>query len=135
MLNTPKPTAWIRIATLESLPVDRAQGITINNQSLVLIRCEGDKAQVLQGICSHMWYPLANSPVEGCVLTCALHQSSFDVPTGAVENWAQFPPPIGAALEQIKKSKALRIYPTKVENGEVYVEWATSDPDSVRVRM
>lgn len=132
--QTPTTTVWVRVCALNEIPTDKAKGITVNGQVLVITRC-GNEPRILQGTCSHMWYPLANSKVEDCTLTCSLHRSRFDTKDGSVQAWVTFPPVIGAALAAIRQSKALRNYPTKVENGDVYLQWASANVESVRVRF
>lgn len=98
------------------------------------MRC-ADSASVLQGFCSHMLYPLANSKVENCILTCSLHSSSFRVEDGSVNQWSTYPPLSGKTLALINQQKSLRKFETKVTDGEVYILWPTDDPDSVRVKF
>src|SRR5260370_23024087 len=82
---------WVRLCSLSEVPSDNAKGLNINGQALVIARC-GDGASVLQGFCTHMLYPLANSKVDDCVLTCGLHLSSFRIADGSVNDWSTYPP-------------------------------------------
>jgi nitrite reductase/ring-hydroxylating ferredoxin subunit len=125
---------WIRICGIEDLPTDKASELTIGSQRLTIARCEGN-AYIFQGYCSHMLFPLSGSKVENCVMTCALHHSTFNVQDGSVIEWSSFPPLIGSALAAIRQRKALRTYETKVEENVVYILWATSEPDSVTVKV
>jgi 3-phenylpropionate/trans-cinnamate dioxygenase ferredoxin component len=130
MSDTPK--SWVKVCSLDDLPADHATAFNVGGLSIVAVRC-GDSAYLLQGSCSHMYFPLHHSKVEGCVLTCGLHRSTFDVRDGSVIEWSTFPPLFGAALAAIRSSKALRAYSAKVEDGQVFMEWSTADPSSIKV--
>ncbi len=125
---------WVRICAVDKVVADKATGFTINGQRLVLTRC-GNDVQVLQGFCSHMVFPLANSKVSDCVLTCGLHRSKFDINDGSVVEWSTFPPVVGAALAAIRKRQALRTYATRISEGDVYIEWTAENADAVRVTI
>jgi nitrite reductase/ring-hydroxylating ferredoxin subunit len=124
--------SWVKVCSLAELSPDRASAFTVGGLSIVAVRC-GDSAYLVQGSCSHMYFPLHHSKVDNCVLTCSLHRSKFDVRDGSVIEWSTFPPLVGAALAAIRSSKALRTYAVKVENGDVFIEWATSDPSAIKV--
>jgi nitrite reductase/ring-hydroxylating ferredoxin subunit len=131
---TDQTMLWVRVCGLDDLPESKAKGFTINGQMLAIARCEGE-AFVVQGTCSHMFFPLGGSKIEDCTLVCGLHRSKFDVRDGSVQDWSTFPPVIGAALAAIKESKGLRTYATKIEDGSVYVQWMGTDLDTIRVKF
>ncbi len=126
--------AWVRLCALDHVPTDKTIDLNINGQRLILTRC-GDEAHVFQGFCSHMLFPLGGSRIEGCVMTCNLHRSRFDVRDGSVVEWSTYPPLVGKALAAIRERKALRQYETRVTNGDVFVLWPTTSPETVRVRV
>jgi nitrite reductase/ring-hydroxylating ferredoxin subunit len=125
---------WVRLCALADIPSDHAKALNVNGQALIITRCN-DGASVLQGFCTHMLYPLANSKVENCVLTCSLHLSSFRTEDGSVNEWSTYPPVSGKVLALINQNKALRTFETRVTDGDVYLLWPTDDPTSVRVRI
>lgn len=125
---------WVRVCALNELPTDKATGLTINGQRLVLTRC-GDEAQALQGYCSHMLFPLAGGKVQDCVLTCGLHHSTFNVSDGSVMAWSTYPPLMGAALAAVRQRKNLQTYQTRVTDGDVYILWSGGDNTEVRVKF
>lgn len=53
-------------------------------------------------------------------MRCPLHHARFDIATGAVVSWADFPPGI-QLLNAVRGEKALRTYPVSVRNGHVEV--------------
>lgn len=125
---------WVRVCPFDKLPVGQAIDLNINGQRLIIARC-GDTASIMQGYCTHMLFPLSGSKIENCVLTCALHESSFDVRDGAVVDWSSYPPLVGEALAAIQQRKALRTFETRIDGGDVFVLWPTTDPDSVRIKV
>ena len=50
-----------------------------------------------------------------------LAESVFDLETGAVQEWVPWPPVAGRALAAIARENGLPVYPTKVENGSIWV--------------
>ena|SRR5258707_2095670 len=132
MLNTTK--TWVPVCKLNDLPTNKAVDLQIANQRLVITHC-GDDAKIFQGFCTHMLFPLAGSKIEGCVMTCGLHHSSFDVRDGSVQTWGDYPPVTGPELEAIRARRALRNYETKIEGGTVYIMWSAQSPESVQVRV
>lgn len=129
-----QPQSWVRVCSVKEIPEGKAADLNISGQRLVIARC-GETISIMQGSCSHMFFPLAGSKVENCVLTCALHRSTFDIRDGAVQEWSTFPPLVGKALALVREKKGLRTYQTRLQDGEVYVLWATTDPDSIKVKL
>ena len=136
MVRSDSNRAWVRVCALADVPANKAHDLYINGQRLIIVRC-GDEAQILQGFCSHMYYPLVGSSVdnESCVITCSMHQSKFSVQDGSVIDWTVVQHLSGQALESVKTNKMLRTYETRLTDGDVYVLWATNNPESVRIRF
>jgi 3-phenylpropionate/trans-cinnamate dioxygenase ferredoxin subunit len=75
-----------------------------------------------QASCTHMFGPLARGKLlDGCRVQCPLHHARFDIRSGKVVDWANFPPGI-QALNFVRGEKALRIYKVSVKGDEVRVE-------------
>lgn len=74
-----------------------------------------------QAQCTHAFAPLARGDiVADCQVQCPLHRARFDIRTGAVVRWANFPPGI-QLLNAVRGEQALRTYPVAVRNGRVVV--------------
>lgn len=125
---------WVRLCALSKIPTNKAIGFTINGQRMIVARCN-DQARVMQGYCSHMLYPLADSKIDNCQMTCALHRSKFDVRDGAVIEWGAFPPLTGEALDAIRAERALHTYETRVDGDEVFLQWPADKPEDVRISI
>jgi nitrite reductase/ring-hydroxylating ferredoxin subunit len=74
-----------------------------------------------QAQCTHTFGPLARGEiVKGCQVQCPLHRARFDIASGAVVRWANFPPGI-QLLNAVRGEKALRTFAVTVTNGNVEV--------------
>ena len=75
-----------------------------------------------QASCTHVFAPLGRGKiVDGCRIRCPLHHAEFEIRTGEVHTWANFPPGI-QLLNVVRSEKALKTYRAVVEDGEVVVE-------------
>jgi 3-phenylpropionate/trans-cinnamate dioxygenase ferredoxin subunit len=52
---------------------------------------------------------------------CPLHRARFDIRTGEVIEWANFPPGV-QLLNALRGEKALSTFPVTVKNGDIMVE-------------
>ena len=74
-----------------------------------------------QAQCTHTFGPLARGKiVDGCQVRCPLHRARFDIASGAVVEWANFPPGI-QLLNAVRGEKALRTYPVNIKDGKIVV--------------
>ena len=75
-----------------------------------------------QANCTHVFAPLAKGKIcEGRMVQCPFHRARFDNRTGAVIDWANFPPGI-QVLNVVRGEKALQTYKVSVKDGEVRVK-------------
>jgi 3-phenylpropionate/trans-cinnamate dioxygenase ferredoxin subunit len=76
-----------------------------------------------QASCTHVFAPLAKGKlVDDCKIQCPLHRARFDVRTGAVVDWANWPPGIINVINAVRGEKALRTYKVRVQGDEVQVD-------------
>lgn len=74
-----------------------------------------------QAHCSHVFAPLARGKIiEGRMVQCPFHRARFDIRTGEVVEWANFPPGI-QLLNVVRGEKSLKTYKVSVKDGEVRV--------------
>lgn len=98
---------WIEVAP-EAEFTETVRVVEYDGEEIAVFRLE-DGFYAINNICSHAEAPLAEGEViDGCIVECPLHGAQFDIRTG--QNLS-FP-----AVVPVKS------YPTKVENGVVYVE-------------
>jgi len=66
--------------------------------------------------------PLARGKiVDGCRIRCPFHRAQFDIRSGEVVEWANFPPGV-QLLNVVRGEKALKTYPVTIVKGEVRIE-------------
>ena len=77
---------WIKAAALHELKAGAPKIIDTNGGRIALIKVEGTDAGIyaIEDVCTHDDGPVAEGPVEGCVIECPRHGAKFDVKTGAV---------------------------------------------------
>ncbi|MGR7997015.1 Rieske 2Fe-2S domain-containing protein [Xanthobacter sp. ZOL 2024] len=98
---------FTRVCKAETVP-EGGMRLVIADQHLIVLAWpeEGDLTAV-QGVCPHTNTPLADAEFDGRVLTCPVHNWTWDVTSGA---------PIEP------QESALAVYPVKVEDGVVYID-------------
>jgi nitrite reductase/ring-hydroxylating ferredoxin subunit len=107
MTQKPEP-AWRKAVSLDRLRRDGKALAKIDGKQIALFdTAEGVFA--CNNRCPHEGYPLREGTLDGaCVLTCNWHNWKFDLRDGA----------------NLYGGDRLRIYPTRLENGEVWVDVA-----------
>jgi nitrite reductase/ring-hydroxylating ferredoxin subunit len=79
----------------------------------------------VQSSCPHMGGRLKDGRItpDGHIV-CPLHHSEFDLRTGEVIAWTPWPPGVGALLGAIRERRQLAVFPTRVEDGAIFVGMA-----------
>lgn len=96
------------------------KAFTVAGEKIVLYHLE-DGFFATQANCTHVFAPLARGKIlDGCKVQCPLHRARFDIRTGEVIDWANFPPGI-QVLNVVRGEKALKTYKVSVRDGEVRV--------------
>ncbi len=81
-----------------------------------------DGIYATQSNCTHVVANLTKGKIiDECKVQCPMHRAQFDIRTGEVIKWANFPPGI-QLLNVVRGEKALKTYPVTVEDGEIKVE-------------
>lgn len=98
---------FIRITSESDLPpANQAKEFSCGNKTMCIANLDG-KLSAMDNICLHRGGPLGQGVVEGGKVTCPWHGWAWDVKTGATD---------------MDPNLKVRIYPMKIENGEVLVE-------------
>jgi 3-phenylpropionate/trans-cinnamate dioxygenase ferredoxin subunit len=104
----------------DELPPGRMKAFTAGAQKIVLYHLT-DGFFATQASCTHVFAPLARGKVIADeTVQCPFHRACFDIRTGKVTGWANFPPGI-QLLNVIRGEKALRTFEVSVADGNVYV--------------
>jgi 3-phenylpropionate/trans-cinnamate dioxygenase ferredoxin subunit len=88
----------------------------------VLVAKVGDKFYAAENKCPHMGGNLSQGKLGGTVVTCPLHGSQYELTDGSVIRWTNWPGPIVAATKLVRRPRAIKTYPVKVEGDKVLVE-------------
>ncbi|MBL8836139.1 MAG: Rieske 2Fe-2S domain-containing protein [Alphaproteobacteria bacterium] len=98
--------AWTKAMPLERLARDGAAVAKVGGRQVAVFRAGAD-ILACNNRCPHEGYPLREGTLDrDCVLTCNWHNWKFDLRTGA----------------NLLGGDALRVYPTRVEDGAVWVD-------------
>jgi 3-phenylpropionate/trans-cinnamate dioxygenase ferredoxin subunit len=105
----------------DDVPIGSLKACKAGKESILLFRLE-DGFYATQSSCTHVLAPLRRGKiVEGCRIRCPFHRAEFDIRSGEVIEWANFPPGV-QLLNFVRGEKALRTFATKVDGGRVFVE-------------
>lgn len=109
------------VCTESEIPVGEMKAVKAGDTKLVVYHLD-DGFYATQRSCTHMFAPLSRGKmIEGCQVQCPFHRARFDIRTGEVEKWANFPPGV-QLLNAVRGKKDLITYPVTVEGGNVVVE-------------
>jgi 3-phenylpropionate/trans-cinnamate dioxygenase ferredoxin subunit len=110
-----------RICTENDLRAGEKKTFSAGDMTIILYRLE-DGFYATQRLCTHTFAPLDKGKiVDDDAIQCPLHRAQFDIKTGEVKRWANFPPGI-QMLNVARGEKALRTFPVTVEDGVVFVD-------------
>jgi nitrite reductase/ring-hydroxylating ferredoxin subunit len=111
---------WLKALAEDDLAEGERQVIQIDDQSILLIQYQG-RIYAVVSTCPHMGAPLKDAKITDHTLTCPRHHSAFDLDTGDVKEWSPWPPAVGRMLGALSRQKALKTFPTKVEDGAIWI--------------
>ena len=103
------------------LAIGQQLPVVAGGVKLLLFRLD-DGFHATQSNCTHLFMPLKKGKIiDGCKIQCPFHRAQFDIRSGEVAKWADFPPGI-QLVNTVRKEKALQTYPVSVAEGKVLVE-------------
>ena len=97
---------WRLAIKVSELASNSGRTLDLGETSVALFNVDG-KFYAMQNICIHRGGPLGEGSLDSGRVTCPWHAWEFDVKTGACLTM---------------QGSQLKTYPTKVQNGEVFVE-------------
>lgn len=98
------------------------KGVEVGGTKLVVYHLD-DGFYATQASCSHVFAPLAKGKiVDACKVQCPFHRARFDIRTGKVVDWANWPPGIVNVLNAVRGEKDLKTYAVRVQGDEVQVD-------------
>ena len=104
----------------DEIAVGKMKTYQVDGETLLVFHLEAG-FYATQSLCPHTWAPLKLGKIlDGCIIQCPLHHARFDIKSGAVRDWANFPPGI-QLLNAVRKEKALKTYPVELKAGKLFV--------------
>jgi nitrite reductase/ring-hydroxylating ferredoxin subunit len=119
--------SWSKILPQADLPEGQRAVVEASGRPILIIHWKGE-IYAVDNECPHMGASLEGGKVtEDGALVCPRHHSAFDLRTGDVKEWSPWPPGVGRVLGSVSKEKALPVYPTRIDEGSIWV--STQQPD------
>ena len=113
---------WKSVGPAEMLADGEMKEVKVGDVVLLLARV-GGQVYAADGLCKHLGGHLARGKLNGFVVTCPQHKSTYDLRDGHNIEWIPKIPGIARTLAtSVKKPTGLRTYPTRVQDGQVWVE-------------
>jgi nitrite reductase/ring-hydroxylating ferredoxin subunit len=97
---------FVEVASVADFPPSSMKAFEHGGTRYLIVRLE-DSFYALAGVCSHEYAELDKGFLAGDQVVCPLHQSTFDVRSGAVL--------------ATPATEDLATFPTKVEDGKVFL--------------
>lgn len=109
------------VCKADDLPVGKMKAFRLDGQGVLVYHLQ-DGFYATQSTCTHMFAPLARGKIlDDCKVQCPLHRARFDIRSGKVIDWANFPPGV-QLLDAVRGKKPLKTFPVTVVKGEVRVK-------------
>lgn len=109
-----------RVCASVDIPEGQAKAFSVDGEKRLIFHLS-DGFYATQAACTHLFWPLKGGQVvEDRCVQCPFHHARFDIRSGEVEQWACRPPGIGA-LNPLRPPKALKTWPVREENGQLYL--------------
>jgi nitrite reductase/ring-hydroxylating ferredoxin subunit len=113
---------WTKVLEVEALSPGARQVVKVGDRAILLLNHEG-QYHAVDNACPHLKLSLKKGKItpDGAIV-CPWHRSAFDLCTGNAKEWTPWPPGVGKVLGVISKEKALPVFPTRVEEGSIWVD-------------
>lgn len=100
---------FTRACAVSDLEASKPLAVTVDGVAVALVR-DGEDFYAIFDQCSHAAIPLSEGDVDGCLIECWLHGSTFDLRTGHPTTLPAFEP--------------VPIYPVQVDGEDLLVDVA-----------
>ncbi len=105
-MNTTRTRRWTPVTEAMNVPPREGRLVIAGSRQVAVFNLNG-RFLTIDNACPHKGGPLCDGIVSGTTVVCPLHGQRFDLETGA---------PVLAS-----QPDCLRTYPTRVENGILYI--------------
>lgn len=119
--------AFTDVASSDEVKANALHAARIDSVRLLLTRIDG-KVHAIENRCPHLGLSMARGKVDGTVITCPWHGSTFDLCTGENRDWItavagmKVPDWSKGLIAFGKKPAAVRTFQAREENGRVLVD-------------
>lgn len=113
---------WIKVADVDDLPEGARTVIKVGKVDVLLINYKGT-VYAVRNTCPHMGFPLKGGTVtdDGCIV-CPLHRGEFQIETGEVKRWSNWPIGIGDFLGGLINESPLQTFIVRQEGKSIFLE-------------
>ena len=113
---------WIKVGAAEVFPDGAMQEVQVGDQTVLLARL-GETYYATQARCPHLRARLVRGKLDGKVVTCPAHGSTFDVTTGRNLAWVDGLRGLTKSLAKaVVKPKDLAVFAVKVQDDQVWID-------------
>lgn len=112
---------WKAIGPEDMLADGTMKEVQVGSTGILLARV-GNAYYATQALCPHLKAHLARGTLAQFAVTCPAHGSRFDLRDGSNIAWvADLPGIAQKAARVFAKPKGLQTYPTRIQDGQVWV--------------
>ncbi len=112
---------WQSLGPADLLSDGEMKEVKAGDAVILLARVDGTY-YAAQGLCPHMRAHLARGTLSRFEVTCPAHGSRFDIRDGSAVAWVASLPGIAQkAARLFAKPEGLRTYPTRIQDGQVWI--------------
>jgi 3-phenylpropionate/trans-cinnamate dioxygenase ferredoxin subunit len=99
--------SFVRACSVDEVLAGKPFPVTVEDVEVALVR-DGEDFYAIRDECSHAAIALSEGDVDGCLIECWLHGSTFDLRTGQPTTLPAFQP--------------VAVYPVRVEGDDLLVD-------------
>jgi 3-phenylpropionate/trans-cinnamate dioxygenase ferredoxin component len=99
--------SFVRACSVDEVLAGKPYPVTVEDVEVALVR-DGEDFYAIRDECSHAAIALSEGDVEGCLIECWLHGSTFDLRTGQPTTLPAFQP--------------VAVYPVLVDGDDLLVD-------------
>jgi len=112
---------YVEVLKAGELQDGQMKSVNVGGKDILVAKVAG-KFYAAENTCPHSGGKLAQGKLEGTVVTCPLHSSQFELKDGSVVRWTNWPGVVVAVTKLMRRPRAIKTYPVKVEGDKVLAE-------------
>lgn len=111
-----------KIDEAETMAEGTMRSVVLEKKTFLLARLDGEFYSV-QGKCTHLGCRLADGQLEGQVVTCPCHGSSFDLTSGIIVKWiGGWPQLVRSVTKKMGFARNLKTFPVLTKKDGIYLD-------------